>query len=46
MLMSKMRMSLLVSVALCGGAIGCGSTPKHAEMVANGSNLPASPLAK
>jgi len=39
MLMSKTRMLLVVSTALAG----CGSTPKHAEMV-NASNAPASPL--
>src|SRR6478609_5165632 len=45
MLMSKIRMSLVVSAALCGATLGCGSTPKHAEMVnAAGSNAQAAPL--
>src|SRR4029079_1641306 len=48
MLLSKIRVSLVLSAALCGGAlggIGCGSTPKHAEMAnASGSNASASPL--
>ena len=40
-------MSLVVSAALCavvGGPLGCGSTPKHAEMVSATANAPASPL--
>jgi hypothetical protein len=44
---SKARMSLVVSAALCavaGGPLGCGSTPKHAEMVSATANAPASPL--
>src|SRR5262245_60943278 len=44
MLMSKTRMSLVVSVALVGGTLGCGSTPQHAEMVNTASNAQASPL--
>ena len=45
MLMSKIRMSLVVSAALCGATMGCGSTPKHAEMVnAAGGNAQAAPL--
>jgi hypothetical protein len=37
---SKIRVLLVLSTAL----IGCGSTPKHAEMVSDGTNAPASPL--
>ena len=40
MLMSKTRVLLVVSTAL----VGCGSSPKHAEMVSNAPNAPASPL--
>jgi len=38
--MSKTRVLLVVSTAL----VGCGSSPKHAEMVSNAPNAPASPL--
>src|SRR4051794_8761291 len=48
MLMSKARMSLVVSAALSagvlGGPLGCGATPKHSEMVSATANAPASPL--
>jgi hypothetical protein len=41
---SKTRVLLMVSAAVLPAAIGgCGSTPKHAEMV-SASNAPASPL--
>src|SRR6185295_7573713 len=40
MLMSKTRLLLVVSAALAG----CGSTPKHAEMVSNAPNSSSSPL--
>jgi hypothetical protein len=44
MSMSKSRMMLVVSLAVPLGAMACGSSPKHAEMVSNASNAPASPL--
>jgi hypothetical protein len=48
MLMSKARMLLVVSAAVplgsLSGLLGCGSTPKKAEMVSQGPNVPPSPL--
>jgi hypothetical protein len=41
--MSKTWMLAVVAAAASTG-VGCGSTPKHAEMVSNASNAPASPL--
>src|SRR5262245_16487246 len=46
MLMSKTRVIAVVSAALSLAGfltLGCGSTPKHAEMVSNASNVPAPP---
>jgi hypothetical protein len=44
MLMSKTRAFLLISAASTLAAVGCGATPKHAEMVNGASNASASPL--
>jgi len=44
MLMSKTRVVLVVSAACSLAGLGCGSTPKHAEMINGASNAPASPL--
>src|SRR5205814_197361 len=45
MLMSMTRALLIVSAAVSVAAgAGCGSSPKHSEMVSNAGNGPASPL--
>src|SRR4051812_7480259 len=44
MLMSKMRVVLVASAAISIGSVGCGSSPKHSEMVSSAGNAQASPL--
>src|SRR5262249_55211050 len=42
--MSKTRLLALASAALSTAGLGCATTPQHAEMVSNASNVPAPPL--